>query len=137
MNDCLQEPNGKNADKPYLVRQTHLQIPNHWNRQAQYDNVGTNVEGAGEDVRENLIPAAPAWNRLVPVECKWSAEQEAAEDDAQTPEYDENGCDSRCEAEGRDVKDPGVEEENGDFSEHEAGCPEDLYGEQILYIDNC
>jgi len=128
------EANGKYDGHRNFIRQRHLQPPDHRHRQTQHNHVRHDVEGPGQDVRQDLVPAAPAGDRLVPVEGERPAEEEAAEDNAQAPESDGDGGQSRHGADPghRHVEDAHVEEQDRRLGEQQTGCPQDLHGNQIL-----
>jgi hypothetical protein len=104
----LQKSNSEDAGESDFVTQAYLESPDQRHGKTEHDDVGADNEGSGNDVGCDLLPARSI-DGLIPVKCKRSAQEEAAEDDAESPEDDDNPGGSRYHNEPFDDEDPHVE----------------------------
>lgn len=73
----LQKSNCEDARESNLAPQVYLQPPDHGHRKTEYESIGNDVEGSGNNVRFDLVPARSI-DGLIPVICKGTTQQEAA-----------------------------------------------------------
>lgn len=73
----LQKSDCEDAGEGNLTPQVYLQPPDHGQRKTEYKSVGDDVEGSGDNVGFDLVPAR-SFDRLIPVICEGPTQQEAA-----------------------------------------------------------